>query len=99
MELKVRSLAGACGVALGGSLLLVGLAATFNGVADDSSFYGQNFMQMFASIYPGYGGVPTIGDSIKGGLYGFVDGAIVGAVIAWLYNRCASKCDGGDAAA
>jgi hypothetical protein len=42
-----------------------------------------------ASVYPGYTGEPSFGQVIVGTLYGLVDGAIGGALIAWLYNRFA----------
>jgi len=48
--------------------------------------YGVAFLDLMASVYPGYepGG---IGSVISGTLYAVVDGAVGGAVFAWLYNR------------
>ena len=51
--------------------------------------YGQAFLNGMASLYPGYEGTPGFGQVIIGTLYGLVDGAIAGAVFAWLYNRIA----------
>ncbi len=48
--------------------------------------YGVAFLDLMDSVYPGYapGG---FGSVIMGSLYAVVDGAIGGAVFAWLYNR------------
>lgn len=48
--------------------------------------YGVPFLELMDSLYPGYapGG---FGSVIMGSLYALVDGAIGGAVFAWLYNR------------
>jgi hypothetical protein len=51
--------------------------------------YGQLFLQMMASAYPGYHATRSIAEVIVGTLYGFVDGLIAGAVFAWLYNQFA----------
>jgi hypothetical protein len=51
--------------------------------------YGQEFLRFMASVYPGYHAAPSFGQVIVGALYGVVDGAICGAVFAWLYNLCA----------
>ena len=54
--------------------------------------YGQPLLELAASIYPGYKATGGIGQVIIGTLYGTLDGAILGALIAWLYNRFASLC-------
>ena len=48
--------------------------------------YGRAFLELAASIYPGYHPSPAIGSVITGTLYGLVDGAIAGAIFGWLYN-------------
>lgn len=53
--------------------------------------YGSMFLQLVASIYPGYDASPTIGSVIVGALYALVDGAIAGLVFAWLYNLLLGK--------
>ena len=68
------------GLVWGGALLLVGVANVFAGG------YGQAFLDVMASVYPGYHAAGTLGDAIVGGLYALVDGGIGGAVMAWLYN-------------
>ena len=44
-----------------------------------------------ASLYPGYTATASFGQVIIGALYGILDGAVAGAVFAWLYNICASR--------
>ena len=69
----------------GGSILLVGVSNLI------WPGYGSAFLQLAASIYPGYTGGATFGQVVIGTLYGLVDGAIGGAVFGWLYN-CLSIC-------
>ncbi len=90
MKLSAKSLAIALGLVWGGAVLLVGVAATVRGVQADGGYYGKDFLLAVASVYPGYSATGTIGDVIVGALYGLVDGAVGGAVLAWLYN-CLSK--------
>jgi len=52
--------------------------------------YARAFLELMASVYPGYHAEASFGQVIVGTLYGLVDGAIAGALIAWLYNRFAS---------
>lgn len=59
--------------------------------------YGQSFLELTASIYPGYHPGSGIGSVIIGTLYGFFDGAIGGAVFAWLYNFLAHRLRSGAA--
>jgi len=53
--------------------------------------YGRAFLEVMTSIYPGYTATASFGQVILGTLYGLVDGAIAGAVFAWLYNRFAKS--------
>ena len=48
--------------------------------------YGHAFLEMCASIYPGYRPGTGIGSVAIGTIYGFVDGAVGAAVFTWLYN-------------
>ena len=53
--------------------------------------YGAAFLNVIDSIYPGYtsgGGWPSV---IIGALYAVVDGAIGGAVLAWVYNKVVDR--------
>lgn len=49
--------------------------------------YGRAFLELMASVYPGYHAEATIGQVIVGALYGALDGAVGGALFAWLYNQ------------
>jgi len=55
---------------------------------------GVAFLELMDGLYPGYapGG---FGSVIMGSLYALVDGAIGGAVFAWLYNRILGSKDAG----
>jgi hypothetical protein len=48
--------------------------------------YGRAFLDLTASLYPGYRPGTGAGSAVVGALYGLVDGLIGGAVFAWLYN-------------
>ena len=56
--------------------------------------YGQAFLDVMASVYPGYAATPTVWQVTIGTLYGLLDGAIVGAAFAWLYNAIAPRLSG-----
>lgn len=81
MTLSVRGLALTSAIFWGGSILLVGL------VALAAPGYGDAFLEICASIYPGYDHTGGSGDLLVGSLYGLVDGAVGGALFAWIYNR------------
>jgi len=80
MRLNIRAMAFSIGVLWGAMFLVTGLA----NVA--LSGYGTAFLQVMASVYPGYDATGAIGDLIIGVLYALVDGWIFGLVFAWLYN-------------
>ena len=80
MKLDIKALGISVGLIWGGALLAVGLANLV------WPAYGRDFLQVMAAIYPGYAGGSSIGQVIVGTLYGVVDGAIGGAIFAWLYN-------------
>ena len=83
MRLSIKGLALASGILWGMAMLGMGLANLI------WANYGQQFLQMMASAYPGYHATRSIAEVIVGTLYGFVDGFIAGAVFAWLYNQFA----------
>ena len=83
MSLNAKALALAAGTVWGGCLLLVGLI----NLAFPS--YGLAWLQLAASIYPGYHGPAGLGSVVVVMLYGLVDGAVAGAVFGWVYNRVA----------
>lgn len=53
--------------------------------------YGQDFLQVMDSIYPGYEATASFGQVIVGSLYALVDAAVAGAAFAWLYNLLAAR--------
>jgi hypothetical protein len=86
MKLNVKAMALTSGLLWGVlAMFLTGLA---NLLWDG---YGQDFLDVMASLYPGYNATASFGQMIVGTLYGLLDGAVVGAVFAWLYNRFAAR--------
>jgi hypothetical protein len=84
MRLNVKGLAVALALAWGGGVFLAGAAhEVWPG-------YGVTFLQFAASIYPGYH-VGGFGGVIIGTLYALLDGAVSGALVAWLYNAASTR--------
>lgn len=81
MRLNVRAMAFALGILWAVAVLVTGLANLI------WSGYGSGFLQVLSSVYPGYKASGSIGDLITGTLYSLVDGALLGLILAWLYNR------------
>ena len=48
--------------------------------------YGRAFLDLAASLYPGYHPGSGLASVVIVTLYGLVDGALGGALFAWLYN-------------
>jgi hypothetical protein len=86
MKLSIKGMAIACGLFWG--VLIVFEVGMLN-LAWPS--YGREFLQVVASIYPGYHATPSFGQVIVGTLYALVDGAVGGTIFAWLYNRFATS--------
>jgi hypothetical protein len=80
MRCNVTALTMTGGLFWGAAILIVGCANLI------SPGYGRAFLDVAASIYPGYHPGSGSGSVITGALYGLVDGAIGGAVFGWLYN-------------
>lgn len=85
MRNKIIPLALTIGVVWALSMLLVGMA---NLVSPD---YGRAFLEVVASLYPGYHPGTGIGSVITGTLYALVDGALGGAIVAWIYYTLARR--------
>lgn len=83
MKLHVTALALAAGLLWGGAILLVAL------INLSAPEYGRAFLDLAASIYPGYHPGNGVGSVLLGTGYGLVDGFVGGAVFAWLYNLLA----------
>jgi hypothetical protein len=85
MKLNVKALALASGILWAAAVLLTGIANLI------WAGYGAAFLQLMASLYPGYHATSSFGSVIIGTLYALIDGAIAGLVLAWLYNLCAGR--------
>ena len=85
MRLSVIAVASTAGLFWGGAILVV---ASANLIWPS---YGRAFLELAASLYPGYQPGAGRGSIITGTLYGLVDGAVSGAVFAWLYNVLAQR--------
>lgn len=85
MTVNLKALAVTLAIVTGGSFLVVGLL----NLAFPS--YGVAFLQLGASIYPGYHGPDGFGSVIVVTLYGLVDGAVWGVILGWLYNTVAGR--------
>ena len=85
MKLNLKALTVTFAILWAGVLLVVGVANIV------WSGYGMAFLQMMASIYPGYAASGSFGDVIVGSLYALVDGAIMGLILSGLYNFMAGK--------
>ena len=80
MKLSLRALAVTSGIAWALALFLTGLInLIWRG-------YGDAFLKIMASVYPGYHAAGSIGDLIVGTFYALLDGLIFGLVFGWLYN-------------
>ena len=85
MKLSIKALAITVGVFWGLAVFLVSL---FNLIQPT---YGVTFLNVISSIYPGYHAGTGFSNIIIGALYGLLDGAIGGAIFAWIYNFLAEK--------
>jgi hypothetical protein len=83
MQLNSAAMFFAVGILWGACILFVGVANMI------WPGYGQAFLQLCASIYPGYHPGTGFGSVLIGTLYALVDGAVGGAIFGWLYNRFA----------
>jgi len=84
MKLNVKALAFAAALVWGAAMLLTGLGNLL------WPGYGREFLRVMASVYPGYHATSSLGQVIIGMLYGLADGAVGGAILAWLYNLFAA---------
>lgn len=78
-KINVKALATSIGAAWGLCMLFLGFAAKYG--------YGILAISVMSSIYVGF--KPTGTGAIVGAAWGFIDGAILGAVIAIVYNAVA----------
>ena len=80
MRISLKALSLSIGILWGALMLLVGLIH----MADPN--YGAAFLRIMNSIYPGADSAPNLGRVLLGTVYGFVDGAICGWILALLYR-------------
>lgn len=80
MGLNVKAFALAAGIVWGLAMLAVGLA---NMTWPE---FGNSFLRVMASVYPGHIHDGSLYQVIIGSLYGAVDALIGGAVFAFIYN-------------
>ena len=81
MKLDAKALALACAILWGAAVMVVALVNLALGG------YGQHFLELLSSFYPGYHATHSIGQVILVTIYAFFDGLIGGLVFGWLYNR------------
>lgn len=81
MKLKLKAVAIAAAIVWGGAIFMVSLG---NMIWPP---YGGAFLQMVASVYPGFDPASGGASIIIGTLWGLVDGAIAGLIFGWLYNK------------
>jgi hypothetical protein len=85
MRLNVRAFAFSTGI-------LWALAVFITGITNLMWVgYGDAFLEIVASLYPGYDAERSFGDILVGTLYALVDGTVCGLVFCWVYNLVAGK--------
>lgn len=85
MKLDVKAFALTCGLVWGfGLFILTWWIIAFDGATGDPTFIGK--------LYRGYSLSPT--GSFIGFVWALVDGAIGGAIFAWLYNFLIGRAKG-----
>ena len=85
MRFNIKALAITAALVWGGAILIVGIANMI------WPSYGQSFLGLLGSIYPGYQPANGFGSVVTGALYGLVDGGVGAAVFGWLYNLFAGQ--------
>ena len=85
MKLHALALGLTLGILWGAAILLTGLANLI------WPGYGGAFLDVIASIYPGFYPGGGVGPVLLGTVYGLADGMIGGVIVAWLYNVLARK--------
>lgn len=83
MRLSIKSMAATGAAVWGGAMLLTGVANL------RAPRYGENFLRMMASLYPGYRARRRTSDVVVGALYGALDGAVFATLTGVVYNRFA----------
>jgi hypothetical protein len=85
MKLAIGALTITVAILWGGAVLLCGIANLI------WPSYGLAFLQLAASIYPGYHATRSLGGVLVGTGYAILDGAVAGLLFGWLYNCFAGE--------
>lgn len=85
MKLDARALALTAALVWAAAVFLVGMGNLI------WPGYGTPFLELVASLYPGYRAERSLWQVIVGTGYALVDGAVSGFIFAWLYNLLAGK--------
>ncbi|MFI5341468.1 MAG: hypothetical protein ACHQ7N_16725 [Candidatus Methylomirabilales bacterium] len=85
MKLSIGALTITVAILWGGVVLLCGVANLI------WPSYGLAFLQLAASIYPGYHATRSLGGVVVGTGYAILDGAVAGLLFGWLYNCFAGE--------
>ncbi|MDA2937449.1 hypothetical protein MYX75_04200 [Acidobacteria bacterium AH-259-A15] len=85
MKINVRALALTLSLTWAGAILVTGLANLI------WPSYGIAFLQVIASVYPGYQAVASLREVVAGTVYGLADGFVGGLIVGWLYNLFAGR--------
>jgi hypothetical protein len=85
MKLNLKALSLTAGILWAFAIFLMGIA---NFIWPG---YGNTFLQVIASVYPGYHVENSIGSIFIGTFYAFVDGFLGGLIFGWLYNLFIGK--------
>ena len=85
MQLNVKAFAMA-GATIGGLKVLKVLL-----IRQMMPGYGEPFVQLMVSLFPGFHGTPGLGSMLTAMGYVMVDAAVWAALLAWLYNRVAVR--------
>jgi hypothetical protein len=80
MKLSIIALTMTAALLWGGAVLFFGIA---NAIWPS---YAVAFLQVVASIYPGYHASGSLHSLVIGTLYAVLDGAVGGLLLGWLYN-------------
>lgn len=81
MKLSVKGMSWAGALVWGGGFFVVALTNYYR------ASYGLSFLNVVDSIYPGYHAATGLASVFTGTGYALFDGAIGGALVAWLHNR------------
>jgi len=81
IKLSIAALTMTAALLWGGTVLFFGIA---NAIWPS---YAVTFLQVVASIYPGYHATGSLHSIVVGTLSALLDGAAGGLLFGWLYNR------------